>query len=485
MLRAVSSRRKTVILVAFIGLLFVTLISGVRKSDAGSYFTPDGTRPKDFTLYKIGNTWHLIGIHEYYNPTPGGQGSPGLVHSTSTDMISWTDHGAAIPVGPAGSWESYDVWAPTLIKDGATYHLWYAGVQTVNNHWVQKIGHATSSDSFTWTKDAGNPVFDCSTIPWVYWNIDDPWGGVECRDPFVTWDAANSQWVMFYTTRMQATPTAPYWLADPPVVGMATSSDLVTWNDAGYHITTAGYAAESPHVFEHNGTWWLVWTSSCTWRGSKCLRYATAPAITGPYTGYNDLPAVGSDEYASEYYRDESGQEYFGRVGSLAGWLDFDELSWPSGNFTLTPTPAGEIRGKVWLDDNRNGLIDTGEIGVGNVTVTLYADNGDEVFDPNTDSAILTAATFGGASTSTLRGTYKIPFLSSYGNEIPWKLMWIKVDPSTFDTTDPVLTDMVSTTPEVIRYDNRTGGINLVNIDFGYNVLDITPPAAVDDLTAL
>jgi hypothetical protein len=433
----------------------------------------------------VADTWHLIGIHAYYSPAPSGPGSPGLIHSTSTDLISWQDQGAAIPVGPAGTWDSYDVWAPTLIKQDSTYHLWYAGVKLVGNRWIQKIGHATSADLSTWNKDAGNPVIDCATIPWVYWSETDPAGfSTECRDPFVTWDAAQNQWVMFYTTRSKTISQDPIrWIENPPIVGMATSSDLVNWVDGGPVVTTGGYQAESPHAFEHNGTWWLVWTGNCSWRSSKCLKYATSSALTGPYTGYSDVPAVGGDEYASEYYQTSTGAEYFARVGNLGGWLDIDTLTWPNNTFTLSNTPAGSVTGRVWQDTNRNGQVDAGETGVNDLTIQVYIDDGDNTFDPLVDTLLDTANSYNSGSVQQpINGSYRMPWFS-FSRELPWRVLWLRADPDALDYSTPALTGYVPTTPTVLRFDNTAGGGVVSAMNFGFAPNDTNAPSAVQDLT--
>jgi hypothetical protein len=72
-------------------------------------------------------------------------------YATSTDGVHWTKH-TENPVlqGTAGQWDESGVYWPRVIKNGATYEMWYYN--------DGKIGHATSSDGVAWTKDTGNPV---------------------------------------------------------------------------------------------------------------------------------------------------------------------------------------------------------------------------------------------------------------------------------------------------------------------------------------
>ncbi|MDH7488967.1 MAG: SdrD B-like domain-containing protein [Anaerolineae bacterium] len=64
---------------------------------------------------------------------------------------------------------------------------------------------------------------------------------------------------------------------------------------------------------------------------------------------------------------------------------------------TATPTPSGVIDGIVWEDANRNGALNWGEPGIGNVTVDLYRDT-----DGN---GLLSAADIYLASTTTTRAS--------------------------------------------------------------------------------
>jgi predicted GH43/DUF377 family glycosyl hydrolase len=61
-----------------------------------------------------------------------------------------------LDVGVPGSWDDILAKFPRVIHDGVTYHMWYTGNDGTNN----RIGHATSSDGYQWTKDGANPVLD-------------------------------------------------------------------------------------------------------------------------------------------------------------------------------------------------------------------------------------------------------------------------------------------------------------------------------------
>ncbi|MBI2438632.1 MAG: hypothetical protein HYV36_07465 [Lentisphaerae bacterium] len=84
-----------------------------------------------------------------------------IYYATSSNGLDWTkyDNGipddsngsstnGKIPQGTAGKGDFYDAGWPTVIKDGSTYKMWYAG----NDGGTQRIYYATSSNGLTWTK---------------------------------------------------------------------------------------------------------------------------------------------------------------------------------------------------------------------------------------------------------------------------------------------------------------------------------------------
>lgn len=84
-------------------------------------------------------------------------------YATSPDGLNWTNAGQVLDVGGAGAWDSQMVRDPAVILDGGTYKMWYAGTAS----WPAfKIGYATSPDGITWTKDLSNPVFTGTTDGW-------------------------------------------------------------------------------------------------------------------------------------------------------------------------------------------------------------------------------------------------------------------------------------------------------------------------------
>jgi len=79
-------------------------------------------------------------------------------YANSYDGITWTKHPSnpVVDIGPFGTWDDYHTYSPTVLYDGTTYHMWYSGYDGA----IWKIGYATSSDGIAWTKSGANPVLD-------------------------------------------------------------------------------------------------------------------------------------------------------------------------------------------------------------------------------------------------------------------------------------------------------------------------------------
>jgi predicted GH43/DUF377 family glycosyl hydrolase len=81
-------------------------------------------------------------------------------YANSSDGISWTKHPTpVVDLGSPTSWDDERVYSPTVIFDGITYHMWYAGYDGSN----YRMGYATSSNGIDWTRSGANPVFDVGT----------------------------------------------------------------------------------------------------------------------------------------------------------------------------------------------------------------------------------------------------------------------------------------------------------------------------------
>jgi predicted GH43/DUF377 family glycosyl hydrolase len=137
-------------------------------------------------------------------------------YATSTDGVIWTKYGSnpVLTVGAAGSWESSIVREPSVVNVSGTYHMWYSGT----SKWPYfSIGHATSSDGKSWTKDTANPILTPSA---------GSWDSNEVYAPSVVMNGSDFE--MFYSGN-----TGGLW-----VTGHATSNNGTSWTKDGTPFLT-------------------------------------------------------------------------------------------------------------------------------------------------------------------------------------------------------------------------------------------------------
>ena len=100
----------------------------------------------------------------YSGGPPDGAWQTG--YATSTNGLDWNIYSGnpVLEAGAAGSWDEIESDGPSVIKDGATYKMWYHGCNA--DYTLCSIGYATSPDGVTWTKHAGNPVLQQTPGQW-------------------------------------------------------------------------------------------------------------------------------------------------------------------------------------------------------------------------------------------------------------------------------------------------------------------------------
>jgi len=132
-------------------------------------------------------------------------------YATGTNETTWTKVGKVLDVGTGGEWDSQMVREPSVIKDGTTYKMWYAGTAA----WpVFKIGYATSSDGTNWTKHSSNPIFT---------GTPGGWDAFQVYAPYVVIDGSTYHLYFSGTDNNNS----QRWST-----GHATSSDGITWVEA-------------------------------------------------------------------------------------------------------------------------------------------------------------------------------------------------------------------------------------------------------------
>ncbi|MBC8231097.1 carboxypeptidase regulatory-like domain-containing protein [bacterium] len=119
-----------------------------------------------------------------------GSGSNSRIgYATSADGIVWVKYpeNPVLDLGASGTWDDYQVGAPTVLFDGTKYQMWYAG----HDDSIRRIGYATSADGIAWEKYPDNPVLGLGA--------SGTWDDNEVAGPTVLFDGTKYQ--MGYTGR--------------------------------------------------------------------------------------------------------------------------------------------------------------------------------------------------------------------------------------------------------------------------------------------
>lgn len=192
----------------------------------------------------------------------------------------------------------WDFW---LAQDGADYHIFYLQAsRSLENealrHWNVSIGHAVSQDLVNWQvlDDALRPT------PWPDADSPEPW------DSYTTWTGSiirhDDLWYMFYTGSKRSEKGLVQR------IGLATSSDLLTWekhprnplieaDPRWYELLDLSawhdQAWRDPFVFRHpeTGKFHCLLTARCL-DGPKDARGVIGHAISNDLLHWEVLPPL-------------------------------------------------------------------------------------------------------------------------------------------------------------------------------------------------
>ncbi len=236
-------------------------------------------QPKDFAFVPGGWTaWGNWAFHLFYirqNQRIAARSGvdfteKNIGHAVSNNLIDWPDtliDTTAIRTR-RGRFDSLHVWAPSIVRRGVVYSMFYTGVDAAQ---VQRMGLATSTDLVHWTQT--DSILEVNVQPGarrVTWADPTPTSGgppyhgqAQLRDPFVMeYPSGSGHWLMYYVTISQQ-------YSPQMVVGVSESNgDFTAWS-SGYPLWQTAFpvpantdttVVESPHAFSRDDKWWLFYT---------------------------------------------------------------------------------------------------------------------------------------------------------------------------------------------------------------------------------
>lgn len=282
----------------------------------------------DHALIHDGERHHLITIRGLAASHWPQEPSNDFGHATSDDLVNWTIHEPVLRCPEAG-WDNFQVWAPHIIRHGGRYWMSYTGV---NENACQAIGIATSGDLFHWERHPANPVI--TPGPWGN-GMWDPGHWSDCRDPMVLADDDGMFYCYYTAARRIDAETVE------ACVGVASSRNLVDWQDAGYIRLekSLGTPPESPFMVKRGGRYFLFYTD---------YKLGTAVVVSDRPTMGFQYPPDGSEVVlpgvsASEVY-EHGGEWYLSKIVHRPHALHFlgiDRLVWEADGLPRVAGPAG------------------------------------------------------------------------------------------------------------------------------------------------
>jgi len=315
---------------------------------AAVFLAPVHYRPKDFTLVKKDGVYHLFYIR-HNDLLPPWATEVDFGHATSPDLYRWTHQPEVLPIDPNG-WDNAHVWAPHIVESNGLYWMLYTGVtERPGYRFTQRMGLAVSADLYTWNRVTSTPVWTNAQAPWAWWAPNN--AAMSCRDAFVMRDpAAPGQWLMYYT----ASPASDTLVT---VVGVARSmGDLSRWADEKplwitHQSLTFNTLAESPHLFQHNGRWYMFITTSS---GQPLTFYTSANPVGDPaewtYRGrLRNMLGYDTSNWGASEAMSEGELDYFAFVDDYG--IDIKLIVWGAGeDFSLTDAPVFHMNAMSWTN---------------------------------------------------------------------------------------------------------------------------------------
>ncbi|KAM7255662.1 hypothetical protein ACFE04_008560 [Oxalis oulophora] len=189
----------------------------------GYHFQPPKNWINGPLVYK--GIYHLF---YQYNPKGAVWGNIVWAHSTSTDLVNWTPHEAAIypsiPSDINGCWSG----SATILPSGKPAIL-YTGIDP-NNNQVQNLAVPKNlSDPYLieWVKSAQNPLMAPTSMNKI--------NGSSFRDPTTAWFGPDKKWRVIVGSKIDRKGMAILY----------TSDDFITWTQSKTPL----------HSVEGNGMW--------------------------------------------------------------------------------------------------------------------------------------------------------------------------------------------------------------------------------------
>lgn len=298
------------------------------NQNSDQYFAPKGKY--------LWDSWFLNtveGVHAFYlcsprdgDPEGRHHNSVSIGHAFSSDLYSWTDLGLSLePSSDDTRFDSLSLWTGDIFEHEKTFYLYYTG-RRKSEFWVQRIGLATSKDlkSFSRVNEF------CLEADPRYYSTCPKLNSLEFppafRDPFILKDPVSSKFIMVFAARHKHSKDNLY----NGCIGWAISDNLMDWEQQPPLLIPGGIdQLETPQLIYAQGYYYLLFS---TWEKAfaKSSKYAPASGLHGfrcKVLGDQWEPLNGNAQILTngEFLYDVRMVCYRQDTILALGWLNYDE----------------------------------------------------------------------------------------------------------------------------------------------------------------
>ena len=267
---------------------------------------PDKGSLKDSWVFIDGEDIHLFFLAD---PADMNHERRWFGHAVSRDWLHWTNLPDIDLKGAPGEWDHGRIGTGHTFRheDGA-YYMAYTGRtrDPGTGVEVEHVGLLVSRDLVSWTKPFREPVWRRSQGPGYERDDERAARMASWRDPAV-FRRPDGTWEALCCARTDAGP-----LAGRACVARARVDDLRRWETLPPIACPGAYGAmEVPEIFELNGRFWLVFSTSASWspgldvagrRRVLGTLYLVADRWEGPYSAPQDNLLIGAGDGRADGY---------------------------------------------------------------------------------------------------------------------------------------------------------------------------------------
>lgn len=210
----------------------------------------------DSWYFKEGDSYYAFHLQ-----APKSLGDPNLRHinasiglSRSQDLQKWEVATEVIGSSESG-FDSQATWTGSVVKDPTTgtFHLFYTGMEIINEKFVQTVGHATSQDLMKFTRTSTTPILRADAR-WYGTQEESERNDEAFRDPWVFFYDRDHMWHMLVTAQLRGKHPM-----NQGTIAHATSRDLYLWEHQGPLVHDVNiFQLEVPQIVELYGKYFLI-----------------------------------------------------------------------------------------------------------------------------------------------------------------------------------------------------------------------------------